>query len=739
MQSKKRYLVTSALPYANGPLHIGHLAGAYLSADVYVRYLRLMGKDVVWVCGSDEHGAAITIKAMKEGLTPREIIDKYDAMFRKAFDGMGIAFDIFHRTSEPLHYETSQDFFRQLYKNGEFEVIESEQYFDEEKQQFLADRYIIGTCPICENPDAYGDQCEKCGSSLSPNDLKPPIRSTLSTSNPVKKPTKHWFLKLNKYEHWLKRWITEGELENEQNPEIVTKTHNPADWKNHVMGQCRSWLDGGLQPRAMTRDLDWGIPVPPEIDETGMKKLYVWLDAPIGYISATKQWAIDKGQPELWKDYWQKDDTALIHFIGKDNIVFHCLIFPALLREHGDYVLPVNVPANQFMNLEGRKISTSKNWAVWVHEYLEDKDFEGKQDVLRYNMIKNMPELQDSEFTWKRFQESNNNELVGNLANFINRVIVLIHKNFDGKVPTIVEGVTVASSDNATVKVAPSVEIEKLLKELETLGDFIEKFDFRNALQTLMDISTHGNQFLQFNEPWKTIKTDKDTAAATLNIGLQIVAALAVACQPFIPFTSVRLTKMLNVKDLQNGDWHIMLEKLRNGTPLIAAETSLNETEHLFTRIADEVIEAQIKKLEMTDLANNQQATVATDIQNPTPEIEAPPQYVPLAETITYDDFAKMDIRTGTVLTAEAMPKSDKLLKLSIDLGFETRMILSGIAKHFTPEEMVGKKVVVLANLAPRKMMGIMSNGMVLMAENAEGKLALVAPPDGWADGCIVK
>lgn len=742
MQSKKRYLVTSALPYANGPLHIGHLAGAYLSADVYVRYLRLMGKDVVWVCGSDEHGAAITIRAMKEGLTPREIIDKYDAMFRKAFDGMGIAFDIFHRTSEPLHYETSQDFFRQLYKNGEFEVIENEQYFDEEKQQFLADRYIIGTCPNCGNPDAYGDQCEKCGSTLSPNDLKPPIRSTLSASFPVKKPTKHWFLKLDKYEGWLRRWITEGELENELDPEIVAKTHNPADWKNHVMGQCKSWLDGGLQPRAMTRDLDWGIPVPPEIDETGTKKLYVWLDAPIGYISATKQWAIDKGQPELWKDYWQKDDTALIHFIGKDNIVFHCLIFPALLREHGDYVLPVNVPANQFMNLEGRKISTSKNWAVWVHEYLEDKDFEGKQDVLRYNMIKNMPELQDSEFTWKRFQEANNNELVGNLANFINRVVVLTVKNFDGKVPPIAEGITVASSDNATAKVNPSVEIAKLLAELETLGDFIEKFDFRNALQTLMDISTHGNQFLQFNEPWKAIKVDRDSAAATLNIGMQIVAALTVVMQPFLPFTSARLAKILNIKDLQNGDWADMLTKLRAGEPLIPSDSPLNESEHLFTRIADEVIDAQIKKLEMTDSQNqatgdSQQVTdeqvVVEDISN------SQLAYTPLAETITYDDFAKMDIRTGTVLTAEKMPKSDKLLKLSVDLGFETRTILSGIAKHFTPEAIVGKKVVILANLAPRKMMGIESNGMVLMAENAEGKLALVSPPDEWQNGCTVK
>ena len=735
MQSKKRYLVTSALPYANGPLHIGHLAGAYLSADIYVRYLRLKGEAVVWVCGSDEHGAAITIRAMKEGLTPREIIDKYDAMFRSTFEGMGIAFDIFHRTSEPLHYETSQDFFRQLYKNDEFEVIENEQYFDEEKQIFLADRYIIGTCPVCANPDAYGDQCERCGSTLSPNELKDPIRSTLSGSTPVKKPTKHWYLKLNEYEGWLRDFIEKGELDGHQH-------HNPNEWKNHVLGQCRSWLDQGLNPRAMTRDLDWGIPVPPEIDESGMKKLYVWLDAPIGYISATKQWAIDQGQPDLWKKYWQDKDANLIHFIGKDNIVFHCLIFPALLKEHGGYVLPVNVPANQFMNLEGRKISTSKNWAVWVHEYLED--FEGKQDVLRYNMIKNMPELQDSEFTWKRFQESNNNELVGNLANFINRVVVLTQKNFDGIVPPIAKNTMIASSHNAAEKVPPSVEIAKLHASLAHLSDFIERFDFRSALQTLMDISTQGNQLLQFNEPWKTVKSDREAAGTTLNLGMQIVAALAVASQPFLPFTSARLIKMLNIKDLENGDWTKMMDDLHQNKEIIATGTLLKETEHLFTRIPDEVIEEQIKKLEMTDnqmIADSGQVTVAavTEIQHPITEIEAPPQYVPLAETITYDDFAKMDIRTGTVLTAEAMPKSDKLLKLSIDLGFETRTILSGIAKHFTPEEMVGRKVVVLANLAPRKMMGILSNGMVLMAENAEGKLALVAPPDGWADGCVVK
>jgi methionyl-tRNA synthetase len=742
MTNKKRYLVTSALPYANGPLHIGHLAGAYISADIYVRYLRLMGKDVVWVCGSDEHGAAITIRAMKEGLTPREIIDKYDAMFRKAFAGMGIAFDVFHRTSEPIHYQTSQDFFRQLHKNGEFEVIENEQYFDEEKQSFLADRYISGTCPKCANPDAYGDQCEKCGSDLSPNDLIEPIRSTLSGSKPIKKPTKHWYLKLNEYENWLKRWITEGVLENENDKTITTKTHNPNDWKNHVMGQCKSWLDGGLHPRAMTRDLDWGIPVPPEIDESGQKKLYVWLDAPIGYISATKQWSIDKGQPDLWKTYWQDDETALIHFIGKDNIVFHCLIFPALLREHGGYVLPVNVPANQFMNLEGRKISTSKNWAVWVHEYLED--FPGQEDVLRYNMIKNMPEQRDSEFTWKGFQEANNAELVGNLANFINRVFVLVQKNFDSKIPPLAAE-TVVSSENSTQRVSPSVEIVRLLGGIEKIGQSIESFDFRNALQALLDVSTQGNQLLQFNEPWKTVKMDRDAAATALNLGIQIVTALSVVCQPFLPFTSAKLRKMLNLNELKNGDFEKLLEDLRNDKSLIPDGHPLDEPQHLFSRITDEVIEAQIKKLVESDKMNNPQPEALpiveeskSDINNLKSEIVAP-QYKPLNEVIQFDDFAKIDIRTATILTAEKVEKADKLLKLSIDLGFETRTIVSGIAEYYKPEDIIGQQILIIANLAPRKLRGIESNGMILMAENAEGKLGFVTSPEGWMNGSIVK
>ena len=723
MKEAKRYMITSALPYANGPLHIGHLAGAYLSADVYVRYLRLMGKEVVWVSGSDEHGAAITIRAMKEGLTPQEVIDKYDALFRKTFKSMGISFDIFHRTSAPLHYETAQDFFRQLHKNNEFEEKESEQYYDDEKKAFLADRYIKGVCPKCGNPEADGDQCERCGSTMSPMELLPPIRSTLSLSTPVLRKTTHWYLKLNEYNKWLNRWITEGVLENEDGS--TEKTHDPSTWKPHVLGQCKSWLDGGLQPRAMTRDLDWGIPVPPEIDASGQKKLYVWLDAPIGYISATKQWAIDKGQPDLWKKYWQDKDTALIHFIGKDNIVFHCLIFPALLKEHGGYILPVNVPANQFMNLEGRKISTSKNWAVWVHEYLED--FEGREDDLRYNMLKNMPELQDSEFTWKRFQETTNNELVANFANFINRILVLTHKFYDGKVPDV----------SGTEEVEG--KIKGFLKEYST---FIEKFDFRSALQILMDISTYGNQYLQANEPWKKAKTHPEETELVMYDCLEIVAILSVVCYPFLPFASDKIRKMLNFSEITEGSPALknLLNALDEGQDLFAEGHVIGTPEHLFTRINDDAIDAQIKKLEMTDLINN--PITETVAETPVETVAKTPQtieYQSLSAPITYDDFAKMDIRTATILTAETVAKSDKLLKLSVDLGFEIRIIMSGIAKHFKAEEVVGMKIVVLANLAPRKMMGVESNGMILLAENSEGKLSFVSPPEGSQNGAVVK
>ncbi len=798
IKQPKRHLLTSALPYANGPLHIGHLAGAYISADIYARYLRLQGRDVLWVCGSDEHGAAITIRAMKEGLTPREIIDKYDAQFRTTFEGMGIAFDIFHRTSSPLHFETAQDFFRTLYKNDAFEVIENEQYFDEEKQIFLADRYIAGICPVCGNPDAYGDQCERCGSALSPNDLLPPIRSALSGSIPIKKTTKHWFLKLNEHEAWLTKWINEGIEESgqwsvvsgqsktvsehphkatniqqnekpttdhrtlstdteqpykapniQQNEKPTTEhrllstNHNPDDWKPHVLGQCKSWLAGGLQPRAMTRDLDWGIPVPPEIDASGQKKLYVWLDAPIGYISATKQWAIDNGTPEAWKNYWQNEDTALVHFIGKDNIVFHCLIFPALLKAHGDYILPVNVPANQFMNLEGRKMSTSKNWAVWVHEYLED--FPEGQDELRFSLIKNMPELQDSEFTWKRFQETTNNELVGNLANFINRVIVLTHKYYDGKIPSLNEELltkkneTAENTNTSALNSTPSI----LFEQVKVINTAIEKFDFRTALQGVMDISTLGNRLLQDNEPWKKIKTDPETTAYVLNLGLQIVTVLSIITQPFLPFLSARLRTLLNEPKLENGDWAKMLELLKNNQPLIKTGQKIGDPVHLFTRISDETIEKQMNKLSENENGKTESPEIimaevtATSTGNST--ITPSEQFSPLKEMISYDEFIKPDIRTATIIAAERIPKADKLLKLTVDTGFEVRTICSGIAEHFTPEEITGKQVIIVANLAPRKMRGIESNGMILMAEDAEGKLGFVTPPVGFMNGAIVK
>lgn len=715
MNNKKRTLVTAALPYANGPLHIGHLAGAYLPADIYVRYLRLMGRDVVFVCGSDEHGAAITVRARKEGVTPRAIVDQYHANLKETFEKIGIAFDIYHRTTEPLHHETSQDFFRQLLKNGQFSEETTEQYFDEVAGQFLADRYIIGTCPVCANPDAYGDQCERCGSTLSPTDLIAP-RSTLSGSTPVKRPTKHWFLRLDQHEAWLREWINTGRANGRQ-------LHDPADWKNHVIGQCNSWLEQGLQPRAMTRDLDWGVDVPPEIPGSEGKKLYVWLDAPIGYVSATKQWALDHGQD--WEPYWKSPDTALVHFIGKDNIVFHCLIFPAILQAHGGFILPVNVPANQFVNLEGRKISTSKNWAVWVHEYVAD--FPGQEDALRYNMIKKMPEQSDTEFTWKNFQETTNSELVNNLANFVHRVLVLTHKNYVGFVPAIDASHEIKSGWDADTITLYDEELLLLYRKLKALGEEIERFNFREALRILMEISSAGNALLQFNEPWKMVKTDPEQVKVVLNLGLQIVAALSVASLPFMPFTAERLRSLLNLNPLGDarGELLFILNNLAEGNPILPAGFAIGEAEHLFSRIPDEVIAAQIAKLEATDAppqssVDSHQSSVA---------------YAPLAPTITYDDFAKLDIRTGTILRAEKMEKSKKLLRLTVDLGFETRTILSGIAEHFSPDDVVGQQVIVLANLAPRVMMGTESQGMILMAENAAGKLSFVSPEAGWGNG----
>ncbi len=720
---KKRYLVTAALPYANGPLHIGHLAGAYLPADIYVRYLRLMGRDVVFVCGSDEHGAAITVKARKEGTTPRAVVDKYNTMLKETFEKIGISFDIYHRTTEPIHHQTSQDFFRKLNENREFIEETTEQYYDETVGQFLADRYITGICPVCANPDAYGDQCEKCGSTLSPTELKEP-KSMLSGSVPVKRPTKHWFLRLDQHEAWLREWINAGMADGRQ-------LHNPAEWKNHVLGQCNSWLDQGLQPRAMTRDLDWGVDVPPEIPDSAGKKLYVWLDAPIGYISATKQWAIDNGKD--WEPYWKDQDTALIHFIGKDNIVFHCLIFPAILKAHGGYILPVNVPANQFMNLEGRKLSTSKNWAVWVHEYCAE--FAGQEDALRYNMIRKMPEQSDSEFTWKGFQETNNNELVNNLANFVNRVLVLTHKYYDGKAPEIDPAQTFKSGWGTDQTGTYAEELAGIQAKLAEMCQELERFNLREAMLLVMEISSAGNALLQFNEPWKTVKTDPELVKSVMNLALQYVAALSVAVRPFLPFSAARLRDMLQMPALHdNGDLAQVLEAFSQAKPLVESGHTIGAAEHLFSRITDEVIDAQIAKL----TANEPTTTEAPAAAN-APTTPTTIAYKPMKETIQYDDFAKMDIRTGTILTAEKVEKSKKLLKLSVDLGFEQRTILSGIAEHFQPEEVVGKQVVVLANLAPRAMMGTESQGMILMAEDAAGKLCFVSPDAGWPSGMGVQ
>jgi methionyl-tRNA synthetase len=715
MRSFRRILVTSALPYANGPLHIGHLAGAYLSADIYVRFQRLMGKDILFVCGSDEHGAAITIKAMKEGLTPKQVVDKYHVLFEETFKRIGVSFDIYYRTSAELHHETSQDFFKTLYDKGEFTEKETEQYYDEKAERFLADRYITGTCPKCGHEEAYGDQCEKCGSSLNPTDLINPT-STLSGKKPILRKTKHWYLPLDKYESWLQEWITSGNLEG-------IHLHDPAEWKNHVLGQCKSWLDGGLQPRAMTRDLDWGVDVPHEIPGHEGKKLYVWMDAPIGYISATRQWAEDHKKD--WKKYWQSKDTALIHFIGKDNIVFHCLIFPAILKAHGKFILPVNVPANQFMNLEGRKISTSKNWAVWVHEYLDE--LPGRQDELRYAMIKNMPELKDSEFTWKGFQEANNNELVNNLANFVNRVVVLTHKFFDGKVPAFDEDADFAGPEDQYDATYHETELVRLFDDIHEMAEYIRTFDFRSALKCVMDISTKGNQILQFNEPWKRFKEDPDQVAAVLNICLQYVSALSVIVRPFMPFTSDKIRHLLNIKDIaEKGELKKLLDDLSEGKVLIKSGHKISEAVHLFSRIDDAVIQEQIKKLEATD------QTMEEQNQNTS-------NYDPVKESVSYEDFVKMDIRSATVIAAERIPKADKLLKLTLDLGFEQRTVVSGIAEHFSPEEVTGKRVSLLANLAPRKLRGVESQGMILMAENADGKLIFVSPDNGTENGRSIK
>lgn len=682
MKSKtfKRYTVTSALPYANGPLHIGHLAGCYIPSDIYVRYLRSNQKEVAYVCGSDEHGVAITIKARKEGKTPQEIVDHYHEMMQHSFKEFGISFDHYSRTSAKIHHETAAGLFKDLYDKGEFLEQVTQQYYDEEAGQFLADRYIEGTCPKCGFEGAYGDQCERCGSSLSPTDLINP-KSKLSGSVPVLKETKHWFLDLAKYTDFLKEWIL---------------VEHAQDWKNNVLGQCRSWLEAGdgLQARSMTRDMEWGIPVPVEGAEG--KVLYVWFDAPIGYISSTKEWAKAKGVD--WEPYWKSEDTKLVHFIGKDNIVFHCIIFPAILKTLGSFIVPDNVPANEFLNLEGDKISTSRNWAVWLHEYLEE--FPGKQDVLRYVLTANAPETKDNDFTWKDFQSRNNSELVAIYGNFVNRAVVLTHKFFAGKVPALG---TLTPQDE---------EILQLIKEFPSkIAASIERYRFREALSFVMDFARAGNKYLADTEPWKTIKEDADRTGTILNIALNLATNLAVVAEPFMPFTSEKIFTMFGMKGLKWKD--------TERTDLLQEGQQLAEAALLFEKIEDQTVDAQVAKLLEAKKQNELEKAVAP----------------PMKDIITYDDFAKLDMRIVKVLAAEAMPKSKKLLKLTVDTGLGKRTVLSGVAEYFKPEDLVGKQVTMLINLAPRKMMGIDSEGMILMAEDRDGSLRLLQPHQPTADG----
>ncbi|MFH6602673.1 methionine--tRNA ligase [Maribacter algicola] len=690
--SPKRYTITAALPYTNGPIHIGHLAGVYVPADIYSRYLRLQGKDVLFVCGSDEHGVAISMKAKKEGVTPKEIIDKYHGIIKKSFAQFGISFDNYSRTSLPVHHETASGFFKKLYGQNDFIEETTEQLYDEEAQQFLADRFVVGTCPRCGHEEAYGDQCENCGSSLNATDLINP-KSTITGSVPSTKKTKHWFLPLDRYEDFLREWI------------LVAHKN---DWKPNVYGQCKSWIDGGLEPRAVTRDLDWGIPVPVEGGEG--KVLYVWFDAPIGYISSSKEWAEREGKD--WEPYWKGKDTKLLHFIGKDNIVFHCIIFPSILKAHGDYILPENVPANEFLNLEGNKLSTSKNWAVWLHEYLVE--FPDMQDVLRYTLTANAPETKDNDFTWKDFQARNNNELVAIFGNFVNRVVVLTNKYYDGQVPMPGE---LSDLDRET--------LNQLRKYPEIISSSIERYRFREASQELMNLARLGNKYLADEEPWKVIKEDEERVSTIMFVALQIAAGLAVLCEPFLPFTSAKLKTILNVRSsaLETSWASVFTEEA-----LLPSGHQIGKAELLFRKVEDSEIEAQLDKLEATKKSN------ASDGE-PTKNIEIMPQ----KDTITYDDFSKLDMRVGTIIEAEKMPKTDKLMVMQVDTGLDQRTIVSGIAEHFTPEELIGRKVTVLINLAPRKLRGTESQGMILLAEGADGKLVFVNPDeDGPHNGSTI-
>ena len=685
MTNPKRYTITAALPYTNGPIHIGHLAGVYVPSDIYARYLRLQGKDVVFVCGSDEHGVAISMKAKKEGISPQEVIDKYDGIIRQSFIDFGISFDNYSRTSSKIHHDTAQEFFKKLYENGKFIEQITEQLYDAKADQFLADRFVTGTCPKCENPEAYGDQCERCGSSLNATDLINP-KSTITGETPILKETKHWFLPLNEYDAFLREWILEG---------------HKNDWKPNVYGQVKSWVDGGLEPRAVTRDLDWGIDVPVEGAEG--KKLYVWFDAPIGYISATKEWAAREGKD--WEPYWKDEETKLVHFIGKDNIVFHCIIFPVVLKAEGSYILPDNVPANEFLNLEGNKLSTSKNWAVWLHEYLQD--FPDKQDALRYALTANAPETKDNDFTWKDFQARNNNELAAIYGNFINRVVVLTNKYYNGIVPDPNEFTEVDEQTLAELKAYPAV-----------ISSSIERYRFREALGEVMNVARLGNKYLADEEPWKMVKENPERVKTQMYVALQIASALSVLCEPFLPFTATKLKTILNQTESEIG-WNDVSKR----SDLIQAGHQIGQAEILFAQIEDGEIQKQIDKLEATKTANKLENTKA----------------VPQKEIATFDDFSKLDIRVGTILEAEKMPKANKLLVLKVDTGIDVRTIVSGIAEHFSPEEVIGKRVTVLVNLAPRALRGVESAGMILMTNTPDGKLVFVNPDaEGVLNGALI-
>ncbi|MCG1035165.1 methionine--tRNA ligase [Polaribacter sargassicola] len=680
MNTPKRYTITAALPYTNGPIHIGHLAGVYVPADIYARYLRLTGKDVAYICGSDEHGAAIPMRAKKEGISPQDIIDKYHGIIKKSFKDFGISFDNYSRTSAEIHHKTASEFFTKMYNDGEFIEEVSEQLYDAEANQFLADRFVVGTCPKCGFEESYGDQCESCGTSHNATDLINP-KSSITGNTPTLKETKHWFLPLDKHEAFLREWVLEG---------------HKKDWKPNVYGQVKSWVEDGLRPRAVTRDLDWGIPVPVEGGEG--KVLYVWFDAPIGYISSTKEWAEREGKN--WEDYWKKDDTKLVHFIGKDNIVFHCIIFPSMLKAHGDYILPDNVPANEFLNLEGNKLSTSKNWAVWLHEYLEE--FPNQQDVLRYTLTANAPESKDNDFTWKDFQAKNNNELVAIFGNFINRVVVLTNKYYNGIIPAPNNFTEVDEDVLAAIKEFPNV-----------IGKSIERYRFREASQELMNLARLGNKYLADEEPWKVIKVDAERVQTIMYVALQIATALAVVSEPFIPFTSTKLKAILNLDNTLS--WEDITEK----NVLVAENHQINKAELLFSKIEDKTIDIQLQKLEATKIANEQENKVVE----------------PQKETIEFDDFTKLDIRIGTILEAEKVAKTKKLLKLKVDVGIDTRTIVSGIAESFSPEDIIGQQVSVLVNLAPRKIRGVESQGMILMTDTPDGKLAFVEPEKAVKNG----